>query len=121
VVAAASEVSTAARRVRSSALVAQLRVHHGAQASRSSAMRRSRMSRSSAWSRPRGARSRLLAERLQLAAQLAGEVGQPGEVACIASKLRSASPCACRCFSTPAASSMNPRRSSGRDDRIASS
>ena len=57
----------------------------------------------------------LPAQRLELAAQLGGEVGRAGSrLACIASSLRSAFSLRLRCLRTPAASSMKARRSSGR-------
>ena len=55
----------------------------------------------------------LPAQRLELAAQLADQVREPGEVGLHRSSLRSAFSLRLRCLRTPAASSMKPRRSSG--------
>ena len=57
----------------------------------------------------------LPAERLELAADLGGQVAETRvRLACIASSLRSAFSLRLRCLRTPAASSMKARRSSGR-------
>ena len=120
--AAASCCSTSVRRARSWVSSRTSESSAARSTIRSSASSRSRASRRSAWTSPaRRATSAWRPSGLSWRRSSAVRSCSRVRLACIASSLRRAFSLRFLCLRTPAASSMNARRSSGRADRTASS